>query len=217
MIPKNATKRKEERSMRWIVGNKWMAAMLIVVFVSALSGCEYAQKHQSETVGAGIGAAAGTAAGLIFGGTKAAIAGGLLGAIAGGVIGHYMHKQDQSASETAKEYNYQPSQGTVISIEKDSAVPDAVKPGEAVNLETTYALLVPKPDQEVTVTEEREIKHDGQLVGNPKVTVNRVGGTYSTSLPLHLPSNAAKGEYQVTTKVMTAAASDLRTSSFRVY
>lgn len=73
----------------------------------------------------------------------------------------------------------------MVSIEKDSAVPDVVKPGETVNLETTYALLIPKSDQEVTVTEEREIKHNGQLVGNPKVSVNRLGGTYSTTLPLH--------------------------------
>jgi len=204
--------------MRWIVRNKWMAVLLTVVFVSVLSGCEYARSHQGETVGAGVGAAAGTAAGLLFGGsTRTIIAGGLLGAIAGGVIGHYVHKQDRSASETAQQYNYQPSQGTVISIERDSAVPEAVKPGEAVDLETTYALLVPKPDQEVTVTEEREIKHDGQLVGNPKVSVNRVSGTYSASLPLHLPSDAAKGEYQVITKVMTDGASDLRTTSFRVY
>jgi hypothetical protein len=41
-------------------------------------------------------------------------------------------------------------------------------------------------------------------VGNPKVTVNRVGGTYSTTLPLHLPESAAKGEYQVITKIATA-------------
>ena len=203
--------------MRWIVTNKWVAVLLSVIFVAASSGCQYARSHQGETVGAGVGAAAGTAAGLLLGGsTRTIIAGGLLGAIAGGVIGHYVHKQNRSASETAQEYNYQASQGTVVSIEKDSAVPDVVKPGETVNLETTYALLIPKSDQEVTVTEEREIKHNGQLVGNPKVSVNRLGGTYSPTLPLHLPSNAAKGEYQVITKVMTSSASDLRTTSFRV-
>jgi hypothetical protein len=191
--------------MRWIVTNKWVAVLLSVIFVAASSGCQYARSHQGETVGAGVGAAAGTAAGLLLGGSTRTI-----------IAGHYVHKQNRSASETAQEYNYQASQGTVVSIEKDSALPDVVKPGETVNLETTYALLIPKSDQEVTVTEEREIKHNGQLVGNPKVSVNRLGGTYSTTLPLHLPSNAAKGEYQVITKVMTSSASDLRTTSFRV-
>lgn len=203
--------------MHRILKNKWMAVILIVGFISASAGCTYLQKHQGETVGAGVGAAAGTAAGLLLGGsTRAVIAGGVLGAIAGGVIGHYMNKQDKSASDTAQQYNYQPSQGTMISIEKDSAAPDIVAPGGTVNLETTYALLDPTPDQEVTVTEEREIRHAGELVGNPKVTVNRVGGTYSTTLPLYLPESSAKGEYQVITKVMTDGASDLRTTTFQV-
>jgi hypothetical protein len=203
--------------MHRIFKNKWMAVILIVGFISAFVGCEYTRTHQSETVGAGVGAAAGTAAGLLLGGsTRTVIAGGLLGAIAGGVIGHYMHQQDKSAPDTARQYNYQPSQGTMISIEKDSAVPDVVAPGGTVNLETTYALLEPNSNQEVTVTEERQIKHNGQLVGNPKVTVNRVAGTYSTTLPLHLPSSAAQGEYLVITTIMTANASDLRTTSFQV-
>lgn len=203
--------------MHRILKNKWMTVIFIVGSISAFTGCEYARTHQGEAVGAGVGAAAGTAGGLLLGGgAKSAIAGGLLGAIAGGVIGHYMHQQDKSAPDTARQYNYQPSQGTMISIEKESAVPDVIAPGGTVNLNTTYALLEPNSNQEVTVTEARQIKHNGQLVGNPKVTVNRVAGTYTTTLPLHLPSSAAPGEYQVITTIMTANASDVRTTSFRV-
>ena len=202
--------------MKWFRGKKGISVILIVACVSVLSGCQYAQQHQSESVGAGVGAAGGAAVGLLAGGGRGALAGGLLGAIAGGVVGHYLHNQDRTQQETAKEYNYQPSQGTMISIKSDSVVPDSVKPGGTVNLDTTYALLTPTPNQEVTVTEARVIKHNGQLVGNPQVTINRVGGTYSTTLPLQLPSNAAKGVYNVTTTVKTANASDSRETSFRV-
>lgn len=203
--------------MHKIARNKWMSILLIIGFVSALAGCQYAQTHQSESVGAGVGAAGGTALGLLFGGgARAAIAGGLLGAIAGGVVGHYMHKQDKTEQQTAQNYNYQPSQGTMVRIESDSAVPDAVNPGGTVNLDATYALLTPESNQEVQVKEERKITHKGRIVGNPTVTVRRVGGTYTTSLPLQLPSNAESGVYEVTTTVMAANASDVRQTSFRV-
>jgi hypothetical protein len=195
---------------------KWISIILIAGFVLALGGCEYAQQHQSETLGAGVGAAGGTALGLLLGGTRGAIAGGLLGAIAGGVVGHYAQTQDRTRQQTAQSYNYQPSQGAMVSIERNSAVPTAVRPGGTVELKTTYALLTPTPDQQVNVTEERKITHNGELVGNPTVTIIRAGGTYSTSLPLRLPSTAGKGTYKVVTRVVTASASDSRETSFRV-
>jgi outer membrane lipoprotein SlyB len=203
--------------MSRMASKKWISIILIAGFVSALGGCEYAQQHQGETMGAGVGAAGGAALGLLFGGgARAAIAGGLLGAIAGGVVGHYAENQDRTRQQTAQSYNYQPSQGTMISIERNSAAPTAVRPGETVELKTTYALLTPTPDLQLNVTEERKITHNGELVGNPTVTVVRAGGTYSTSLPLRLPPNAEKGKYKVVTKIVTANASDLRETSFRV-
>ncbi len=68
----------------------------------------------------------------------------------------------------------------------------------------------------MSITEERKSTHNGELVGNPSVTITRVGGTYSTTLPLRLPSTAKKGVYKVVTKIMTANASDGREMSFRV-
>jgi hypothetical protein len=202
--------------MRRLAKKKWISILLIAGFVSLLAGCQYAQEHPAEAVGAGVGAAGGTALGLLLGGGRGAIAGGLLGAIAGGVVGHYVHKQDKTRQQTAESYNYQPSQGTLVSIERDSVVPGVVRPGETVDLETTYALLTPTPDQEVSVTEERKIMHNGQLVGNPSTTITRAGGTYTTRLPLQLPSTAERGEYRVVTKIVTANASDTRETTFRV-
>ncbi|MEJ2724466.1 MAG: hypothetical protein P8175_07440 [Deltaproteobacteria bacterium] len=200
-----------------IARKKWISIILVGVFALALTGCQYAQTHQGEAVGAGVGAAGGTALGLILGGgAEAAIAGGLLGAIAGGVVGHYVEKQDKTQQQTAQAYNYQSSQGTLLRIERDSAVPSAVRPGETVDLGSTYALLTPTPDERVKVTEERKITHNGSLVGNPSVTVARVGGTYSTTLPLQLPSNAERGVYRVITRVSAANASDASEASFRV-
>ncbi len=61
-----------------------------------------------------------------------------------------------------------------------------------MELGATYALLSPSPDSDIPTTEIREIRHEGELVGKPEVTVTRKGGTYVTKVPLLLPSNAKK-------------------------
>lgn len=59
-----------------------------------------------------------------------------------------------------------------------------------------YAYDVPRsraetaPEGEISVTEIREITHNGELVGKPEVPVERSGGTYASTVPLHLPPNA---------------------------
>jgi len=194
---------------------KLISVMVMIAFCSTISGCSYVEKHQSEAVGAGVGAGGGALIGGLLGGTRGAIAGGLLGAIAGGVIGHYLNKQTQTEQQTAQKYNYQPSQGTMVTIEQNSVSPETVSPGGTVTLSTTYAVLTPD-HQEASVTETRKIEHNGNLVGNPQVTVNRTGGTYATSLPLQLPSNAAPGVYNVITTVRTTNASDTRETRFTV-
>lgn len=197
-------------------GTKFFSVALAIAFLFAVSGCQYAQTHEREATGAGVGAAGGAAVGLLAGGTKGAIAGGLLGALAGGAIAHYTGERNKNETQTAREYNYQASQGTQLRIERAYVSPETINPGGTVHLNTTYALLVPSSGETASVTEKWEIRHNGELVGNPRVTVNRTGGTYTADLPLQLPQNAARGDYTVTGIVQTAGASDSATTGFTV-
>jgi hypothetical protein len=194
-----------------------LSVFLMIAFVAVLSGCETFREHKGASVGAGAGAATGAAAGAIFGKTTgAAVVGGLLGALAGGALGHYAYDKPRERDETARAHDYQASQGPVVRIESVSALPEKVRPGAQVDLKTTYALLTPSPSAEKTVVETREITHNGQVVGRPEVRVGRTDGTYTSSVPLHLPDNAAAGTYQVRVTVESEGVKDTKTTQFTV-
>jgi outer membrane lipoprotein SlyB len=73
-------------------------------------------------VGAGAGAATGAAIGAAVGkSVGSAVIGGLLGALAGGVIGHYAYDKPKD-EQTAKNLNFQPSQGNLIKVENGKKV-----------------------------------------------------------------------------------------------
>ncbi|MFO0752082.1 MAG: hypothetical protein U0411_01985 [Thermodesulfovibrionales bacterium] len=195
--------------------------MLLVAFAAGLSGCaSIPEEHKGAATGAGVGAATGAAAGALLGGkgakTETAIIGGLVGALVGGAIGHYTYDQRRTRQETAQKYNYQPSLGTQVRIEDATAVPGSVRPGGTVSLKATYAVLTPSSDSTVTVTETREIRKGGELIGRPESSVARSGGTYTSSVPLILPSTARAGTYTVTTTVQSGTIKDARETSFTV-
>ncbi|MCC6347024.1 MAG: hypothetical protein IT388_07520, partial [Nitrospirales bacterium] len=110
----------------------------------------------------------------------------------------------------------QPALGTQVRIEDTSAVPGSVRPGDTVSLKATYAVLTPSPDAAVTVTETREIRKGGELIGRPESSVTRAGGTYTSSVPLILPSTAKSGTYIVTTTVQSGTIRDARETRFIV-
>jgi hypothetical protein len=175
------------------------------------------EEHRGAAVGAGAGAATGAVAGALIGkGAGAVVIGGLIGGLLGGAVGHYAYDAPRSRAETARVYGYDSSQGTVLSIENAYAAPNVVYRGDVVDLKMTYAVLTPSPEGEVGVTEIREITHNGQLVGKPEVRVVRPGGTYASTVPLHLPPDAPRGKYQVTSIVQTRNASDTRVVYFTV-
>lgn len=189
-----------------------------VIFIAAASvaGCgAIPEEHEGAAVGAGAGAATGAAAGAILGeSAEATIIGGILGGLVGGAVGHYAYDQTRDRRETARAYDYDKSRGSILAIENASAVPDSVDPGKTVDIKMTYALL--NPEEPATVSEIREVTHDGELVANPQVTVERTAGTYTSELPIHLPDNASKGLYRVKTTVKTENASDTRMTDFVV-
>jgi hypothetical protein len=199
----------------------FVSILTVVVFVLGLAGCASIPKeHEGAGKGAGIGAATGALAGAVLAGegsrTQGALLGGLVGALIGGVVGDYTIDQKKSADETASNYKYQSSMGTLIRIESNSADPYTVRPGGKVDLLTTYAVMAPNSSTSVTVTESHEIRHNNELVGKPTLNVNHKAGTYTSSIPLFLPSNALAGTYQVITTISTGAGSDSRETSFIV-
>ena len=191
-----------------------IAIFMVSLFTASLLGCgTVPEEHKGAAVGAGAGALAGV---LLGGDTTGRVVGGLIGALVGGAIGHYAYDKQRNRDETAQAYNYQPSQGTQVVIENAQASPQSVRGGEEVNLQTTYAVLTPSEATQVNVTEIRRITHNGELVGNPEVTVVRTGGTYTSSVPLRMPQGADKGTYVVRTTIETASARDTRETRFTV-
>ena len=196
---------------------KIISIVTIVSFlVVGLFGCaSIPEEHKGAATGAAVGGAAGVLAGAAMGDTKGAIIGGLAGALVGGLIGHYAYDQKKTKEETAQKYAYQSSMGTVLRIEGVTAMPSTAKPGEKVDLNATYAVLAPT-DTDINITETREIRIGGELVGKPEVNVTRRGGTYSSTVPLFLPSDAKPGTYTVVTTIQTEKAKDSRETSFTV-
>jgi uncharacterized protein YcfJ len=177
------------------------------------------EEHKGAAAGVGIGAATGVIAGSLLGGhgakTEMAILGGLAGALVGGAIGHYAVDQKRTAQDTNNRYNYQSSAAS-IRIEDTSAYPTDVNAGDKVDLIATYAVLGVPSGSHIDLVEKREITNAGQIVGNPEVTVSRSGGTYTSTVPLFLPSDAKPGMYTVRTTIQAAYTSDTRDSTFYV-
>lgn len=197
------------------------ALITVTAFIAALAGCvTVPEEHKGAATGAGVGAATGALAGALLAGegsrTKGALLGGLAGALVGGVVGNYTVDKKRTAQETTSRYNYQPAAGTVVRVESATATPARVRPGDRVDLDATYAVMVPSTDSQVAITESREVRLDGQLVGNPEVNVSHSAGTYRTSVPLFLPADARKGIYRVLTTIRTDAGKDSRETSFEV-
>ena len=195
-----------------------ISSVLCFTLILWLMGCQTVmEEHRGAAVGAGAGAATGAVAGALIGkGAGAVLLGGLIGGLVGGMVGTYAYDMPRTRVQTAKTYNYQPSQGTILTIENVSTSPQIVHPGDVVNLNMTYAVLNPSPNAETNITEIREIKHNNELVGNPEVRVVRPDGTYNSTIPLRLPPNAAKGNYKVRTIVQSSSAKDTREIHFTV-
>ena len=56
----------------------------------------------------------------------------------------------------------------------------------------------------------------GNMVSNPEGRVTRADGTYTSAIPLHLPADAGKGTYVVTSEIRSDNAKDSREFTFTV-
>jgi len=174
---------------------------------AVLSGCaqtgQTVRDNRRTAIGAGAGAVGGAIVGGLVGGKRGAVVGGLLGALTGGVVGHYYDEQEKTLAQTSKDYGYTSRQGTRLKIEAVRVNPAALSPGETININVTYAVLVPAADQQVLVKETREILMNGSSVGKTSIDVSREGGTWKSTVPVTLPANAALGSYRVVASVET--------------
>ena len=183
----------------------------------AASGCTAVEQNPKTALGAGVGAAGGAVVGGLAGrGTTGAVVGGLLGALAGGAVGQYLDRKDKDRSQAAADTSYTPSQGNFVDVTPVEAQPAQVRPGGSVNLQATYTVLTPDPNQTVTVQETREVRYNGQVVANTSGNFSRPNGTYTSSLPITLPPSAGRGTYQVTTTVAMADKQGQGTTTFVV-
>lgn len=195
--------------------------LLMALVLGLLGSCTtLPEEHRGAATGAGIGAATGALAGAVLAGdgsrTQGALIGGLAGALVGGVIGNYTVDQKRDAADTTSRYGYDSSTGILVRIENTSISPDRVYPGDRVDLKATYAVLAPRSDRQITITESREIRFNGELVGKPEVSTMHIPGTYESNVPLFLANDAKRGTYQVITTIRTQDSSDARETSFTV-
>ena len=211
------------------MSRKILVLAVLAIFTLSLAGCQtesgYYDPGRSAGAGALGGAATGAAVGSIIGaGTGSPATGAWVGAAAGGVLGgvggllyaEHRNSEMRSRQAAAQSYNYTPSQGNVVAIDSAEARPSTVRPGQQVNLGMTYTILTPS-NTPVSVNLVREVRHQGQPVGQPyQTTVSNANGTFSDAVAYSLPSNAPRGSYTVTSRVVSSYGSAQRDAYFTV-
>ncbi len=146
---------------------------------------------------------------------KRAVNGKLSGALAGGTIGNYLERQDRDRTAAAIAVGYLPEQGELVKVEAVEASPTTARRGDIVNLTSTYTILTPN-NQPTMIRERREIRHNGSVVANPVIDVQRANGTFTSTLLITLPPNVAPGTYDVTTTVSKDERTSQSMTSFTV-
>jgi uncharacterized protein YcfJ len=191
---------------------------LLCVFLLALP-VSCAEMSSTQTGGL-IGAGAGGVLGALIGKDKpllGAAIGVAVGALAGMAIGYYVDKKEKSATETAQELNYKPSQGTVVKVEDVRMEPETVRGGDTSKLVVTYALADNDPGKTMQVKETRQIwSGDQQLKQIGPVTKNRNAGTYVTEQEVTFPKDLPEATYTLRGTVEAAGKASTKKSNFQV-
>jgi len=198
-----------------------LVILVLLVCVAIISGgCETIERsikgNANTAVGAGVGGAGGALIGGLAGATQGAIIGGLAGVLAGGVIGNLLDRRERTREATATNEAYTQDQGNLVRIEEVGINPQAVRPGETVNVNIRYAIITLQGAPRARVREVRQIYHQAQLVGNPVVEVERPDGTYWSTLPITLPATAEAGRYDVVVGIEMDGTVDRWESRFAV-
>jgi len=200
---------------------------LSLVFIAVLvggtvAGCAGPRHARYTATGAGIGAVTGGILGGVIGSmsgrsAEGVVIGSILGGLMGASVGDAEYHQQRSEEAASKYYDYDPERGRrdLVRIESVYAEPSVVAPGETVDLNIEYTILT-RWRSGTEVHEVREIKMNGDTIGRPETTVVRTGGTWVSTVPMTVPSNAETGTYKLTAIVETDEAGDVRDTTFHV-
>ncbi|MBW1991626.1 MAG: glycine zipper family protein [Deltaproteobacteria bacterium] len=207
---------------------KLMAVFVVLVFGLSLAGCAtngYYDPGRSAAAGALGGAATGAALGSIIGAaTGSPATGAWVGAATGavaGLVGGYLYAEHQNRqranyAQAQQQYNYNPSQGYMVTVSEANVTPATVRPGQQANLFMSYTILAPQ-NTPTQVTLYREVRKDGALVGQPyQTTVTNYPGSYTDQVGFIVPNNATPGTYVVTNRVISSYGTGERVSYFTV-
>jgi len=193
-----------------------------VLLAGGLTGCASERHAQYTATGAGIGAVTGGILGGVLGSmsgrtAEGVVIGSILGGAMGASVGSAEYHQQRSYEAAASEYSYdrERARRDLVRIEEADVSPRIARPGEEVSISVTYTMLT-RWKSGTQVHEVREIRREGELVGRPEVTVNRDGGTWTSTIPVRLPESAEPGTYVVTNIIETEDAGDVRETTFRV-
>ena len=198
--------------------NIWMKAICFTLVLGMIAlgfaGC--------ETYGeaAGLGGALGAGTGAIIGHqsghtVEGALIGGALGAVTGLIVHDVKVRQAKSRQETAQTYNYQPSQGEMLTFERAEVLPASVRPGEEISSTMQYALL--GVGSGAQVSEQRTLMQGDRVISDISTqNFTRQDGTWVSDLPFRLPGNLQPGQYTVVTTVRTSRSAISGRAAFTV-
>ena len=202
-----------------------LVLLLSVSFMSCTTPSGTYDPGRSTAAGAAGGAVAGAAIGSIIGaatGSPAtgawvgAASGAIVGGVGGALYARHMNQQMRSREMAAQQYNYSASRGAVVDINEVRATPTTVRPGQTVDIFTTYTILTPQ-DTPAQVTLYREVRRNGQVVGQPhSVQARNQNGTYQDRVGFTVPRSAPPGNYTVNNRVASAYGTAERSAFFTV-
>ncbi len=186
----------------------------VVSMALAATGCQTygGSAAAGGLLGAGAGAIIGNQSG--HAGEGAAI-GAVVGALTGVVAKDIRVKRQKSREATVEEYNYQPTQGEMLTLESVQALPSVVDRGNMIEASIQYALL--GTGAGTTVTETRTLRRGSEVVSQvSSKQMTRADGTWVSTQQFKIPANTAPGTYEIFQVVQTAQNTVSGSSPFTV-
>lgn len=191
-----------------------LGILTVGALVICAAGCE------SYGKGTALGAALGAGAGAIIGHQSGhAGEGALIGAALGGLTGLIAHDvkahKQRDAAATATVYNYQPTQGEMLTLESAQALPSSVRRGNFIEASIQYALL--GTGGGVSIQETRVLKRGNEVIAEvSSKTFTHDDGTWVSTQQFKIPEHVGLGTYTVVQVVQTAQSRISSANPFRV-
>jgi len=136
--------------------------------------------------------------------------------VSNGALGAYLDSKIQESQDTNVTYKYLPTQGLRLDVSSVRMQPPTIYQGEKVDVKAVYAVMAPSDERVVLLTERRVATLNRETLLDISVSIERNPGLYSSIVPVQLPSNAARGTYEVTVTVSAEGRTASRSATFIV-